>query len=135
MQKIRHNRGQNIVETALVLPVFLVLLALAIDGGRAYHTYMRVQQVAREAAFYGAAHGGDVSATEDKARTLAENLGLDTDLLEVMVTEGSDGDDYVVVSASYRMDTILLGMAGYRTFVLRDSAKAMVLRLDQGRGG
>jgi len=126
IQLVKENKGQSLVEIALVLPVFLVLLALAVDGGRAYHRYMQVQHVARAAAFYGASHDGDVAATEDMARSFAEEIGLDTSSLDVEVTVGQDTDEYIVVTASYRMNTIMLGIAGYRALVLSDSAKAMV---------
>lgn len=125
----KRSSGQNIVETALVLPVLLILLALVVDGGRAYYRYMQLQHVVRDAAFYGAVHGGDVSAAEATARSAAADMGLDLSSLDVEATDGSErGEEYIVVRASYRMNTILLGMVGYSTFVLRDGTKAMILR-------
>ena len=122
----RRERGQSIVELALILPVFLVMLALVVDGGRAYYRYSQVQQVAREAAFYGATHGGDASATIAEAHSLAVDMGLDLSHLEVYVHECGCSDNSITVTVTYRMDTILLGIAGYPTLTLRDSAKAMV---------
>src|SRR5262245_19806482 len=44
------SRGQGLVEFALVLPVFLVLIFGIIDGGRAVFSYNQVSQAARNVA-------------------------------------------------------------------------------------
>lgn len=46
-------RGQSIVEFALVLPLFLVVCALAIDLGRLFYSYVAVVNAAKEGAVYG----------------------------------------------------------------------------------
>ncbi len=123
---LRREKGQSIVELALILPVFLVMLALVVDGGRAYYRYSQVQQVAREAAFYGATHGGNASATRAEARAIAADMGLDISRLEVHVHECGCSNNSITVTVTYHMDTILLGIAGYPTLTIRDTAKAMV---------
>ena len=55
------HRGQALVEFALVLPVLLVLLLLAVDFGRLFTTYVSVNNAAREGAFYAAEHAKDTS--------------------------------------------------------------------------
>ena len=47
------SRGQSLVEFALVLPVFLVLLGTAIDAGRMFFSYVAITNGAREGAVYG----------------------------------------------------------------------------------
>lgn len=44
------SRGQGLVEFALVLPVFLVLIFGIIDGGRAVFAYNQMSQAARNVA-------------------------------------------------------------------------------------
>jgi Flp pilus assembly protein TadG len=44
------SRGQGLVEFALVLPVFLVLIFGIIDGGRAVFSYNQMSQAARNVA-------------------------------------------------------------------------------------
>ncbi len=122
----KRQKGQSIVELALILPVFLVMLALVVDGGRAYYRYSQVQQIAREAAFYGATHGGNVAAVEAEAREHAASMGMELSRLEVRVHECGCSNNSITVTVTYHMDTILLGIAGYPTLTLRDSAKAMV---------
>ncbi len=52
-------QGQALVEFALVLPVMLLLLLLAVDFGRLFFTYVAVNNAAREATFYAVSHAGD----------------------------------------------------------------------------
>jgi Flp pilus assembly protein TadG len=48
------TRGQGLVEFALILPVFLVLLSAAIDLGRLAYARIAVENAAREGAFQAA---------------------------------------------------------------------------------
>ena len=50
------SRGQALVEFAIVLPVFLLLLVAAVDVGRVFFTYIDANNAAREGAAYGAAN-------------------------------------------------------------------------------
>lgn len=46
----RRPRGQSLVEFALVLPVFLLLIVAVFDGGRAIFAYNQMSQVTRAVA-------------------------------------------------------------------------------------
>lgn len=48
--------GQSMVEFALILPVFLLLLLIAVDFGRLFFTYIQLNNIAREGAAYAAAN-------------------------------------------------------------------------------
>lgn len=68
----RPDRGQSLVEFALIVPV-LFLLAVAIgDFGRVFDTAVAVESAAREAADYGA-FLGSARWDEDDATTMAIN--------------------------------------------------------------
>lgn len=54
----RPDRGQGLVEFALVLPIFLAILVGMVDIGRAVWANNAVANAAREAARYAAVHGG-----------------------------------------------------------------------------
>jgi hypothetical protein len=56
-----HDRGQALVETALILPLFLVLLLGIVDMGRAVWATTSLASAAREAARYAIVHGGAAS--------------------------------------------------------------------------
>lgn len=59
MQRSRtRSRGQGLVEFALVLPVFMVILIGMVDLGRAIWANNAVANAAREAARFASVHGG-----------------------------------------------------------------------------
>jgi hypothetical protein len=54
----RHPRGQALVEFALILPVFVLLIVGIFDFGRVVWATTSVTNAAREAARYAIVHGG-----------------------------------------------------------------------------
>jgi PKD repeat protein len=52
--KSRRSKGQSMVEFALIVPIFLFLLLIAIDFGRTFFSYIEVNNAAREGAAYAA---------------------------------------------------------------------------------
>lgn len=48
------SRGQSAVEFALILPIFALLMVIAVDFGRVFFSYVQITNAAREAAAYGA---------------------------------------------------------------------------------
>jgi PKD repeat protein len=56
--KVR-SLGQSVVEFAVILPLFLMLLLIAVDFGRAFFSYVALNNAAREAAAYGASGNDD----------------------------------------------------------------------------
>jgi Flp pilus assembly protein TadG len=59
MEKDREQRGQSLVEFALLLPVLLIILAGVLDLGRLYYSYVAVTDAAGEGASYAAIHPPD----------------------------------------------------------------------------
>jgi len=93
-----------LVEFALAISVFMLLVLGSFDLARAYTTYTVVANAAREASRYGAAHccsGSWDTAARQAGLNLA--VGLDTASLSLTVstTPGSDGLTYITVSGSY----------------------------------
>ncbi|MGD2162761.1 MAG: pilus assembly protein, partial [Anaerolineales bacterium] len=76
----RKERGQGLVEFALVLPIFLMLIMGIVEFGRLMFIYNSVATASREAARYGASvgintagveHFRDCSGIRDTAQRLA----------------------------------------------------------------
>jgi Flp pilus assembly protein TadG len=62
LSRSRHpSAGQALVETALILPLFLMLLMGIVDMGRAVWATTSLSSAAREAARYAIVHGGSAS--------------------------------------------------------------------------
>lgn len=56
----RHDsRGQSLVEFALILPVFLLIVMVAVDFGRAFYSWVTITNAARVGANYAAANPND----------------------------------------------------------------------------
>lgn len=52
---LRSERGQTMVETAIVLPIVVFMLVAMVDAGRVFHAWLVVTNSAREGARAGAA--------------------------------------------------------------------------------
>ena len=59
---------QAVVEFAIILPVFLLFVLMAIDFGRLFFTYIQVSNAAREAANYGAVQPTDTVGMQAACR-------------------------------------------------------------------
>ena len=57
MKRARHERGQSLVEFALILPVMILLLVGTFDIGHVVWTNDALSNAAREAARYAIVHG------------------------------------------------------------------------------
>jgi Flp pilus assembly protein TadG len=55
----QRKSGQGVVEFALALPILVIIIIGVLDFGRAFQTYIRVSNAAREGAFYLASHPDD----------------------------------------------------------------------------
>jgi len=80
-----HRHGQSLVELALLLPVFLLLVVVTLDLGRGIYYYSVVYNAAREGARYGIINPQDTVGIVDTAKKLA--VGLDQDQLNVIPCE------------------------------------------------
>ncbi len=91
--------GQSLVEFALVLPVFLLVLFAIVDFGMAFHAWITVTNSAREGARVGA-----VRASEDDIKQrVYDTAGMFTqdDLLVTVTNAEGDPGQSVVVKVSY----------------------------------
>jgi len=78
----RRERGQSVIEFALILPVFLVLLGAAIDLGRIEAARVSVANAAREGAFQAAQTPTDFVASTTCPSLATTNLVMCRTLLE-----------------------------------------------------
>jgi Flp pilus assembly protein TadG len=96
-----HNRGQGMVEFALVFPLLLLLLFGIFELGRIMFTYSATMAASREAARYGAAIldvGGGIPQYEDCAgiRAAAKRIGqyAGIDDANITIQYSNDGGIY-----------------------------------------
>jgi Flp pilus assembly protein TadG len=68
------DRGTSLAETALVLPILILLLIVAIDLGRAYYYAIGVSSAAHAAAIYGVQNPTDVQGMVNAASASAPDI-------------------------------------------------------------
>jgi len=103
----KREDGQTLVEFALVLPIFLLVLFAIVDFGMAFHAWITVTNSAREGARFGAVRA---TSTEIEQRVRDTATSLEQANLSVAVTnaEGQPGESVVVdVSYDYSLMTPL----------------------------
>lgn len=112
----RLERGQELVEFALVLILFLVVLMVIFDMGRAVYYYSAIHNAAREGARHGITdqNAGDIQA-------FAQNVAVGLDIDPVVgITE-----DTVTVSIDYvfvPITPVLSLFAGENSITLHSQA-------------
>jgi hypothetical protein len=100
--------AQALVEFALAISVFMLLVLGTFDLARAYLAYTVVSNVAREASRYGAAHVSEATYLVDAVR-VGKNLavGIDDSALTLQAVATTMGSlPYIRVSGTYRFHSL-----------------------------
>ncbi len=126
----QNERGQSLVEMALVLPLLLLLVAGIIDFGRAYNNYIIITNAAREGARAASHFPDEPEYVETVVRQEAADSGLDADAISITMTPsgGALAGDMIEVTAEYEFSTILGSFVGpaYSTLTLHSSTRMVV---------
>ncbi len=150
--RTRRSRGQSVAEFAVVLPIMLLILAGAVDLGRAFYAYVAVENAAKEGAFYGARHpmcAGSSSTcpdplnvrwiVENEAANLKDRSGASelttqaacrtpAGALVQPINDCVNGNIYVVqVTHTFRLVTPILGDIVGSSLTLGASSEATVV--------
>ena len=128
------GRGQALVEFALAVTIFLVLIMAIVDLGRGIYQFNGVSQAAREIARVTSVHPGstlgtsaETTAVVQTQRRLIPSLGVPTftcvDIAGAAITRTCRPGDLVRVqiAAPWTAVTPLLGLAGTWTLSSRSS--------------
>jgi len=96
----KKERGQSMLEFALVLPVLLVVLAGVLDLGRLYFAYVAVTDAAGEGASYAAIHPDDTAEIIARAQDATGGVvEIDPDMIDVY--QPPDLDQAIAVDVTY----------------------------------
>lgn len=93
------ERGASLVELALLLPVFLVLLFAAIDFGRAFYLANEIAGAARAGAIYGSRNPTDTIGMQTVALDDASDVPNVSAGTPTYVCECADGSNLISGSA------------------------------------
>jgi Flp pilus assembly protein TadG len=104
----RGQRGQELVEYALALPIFLLLLMSILDLGRAVYFYSALHNSVREGARYGIIYPDDSAGIEAVVRQKA--VGLDPSALTVLSAMPDEDTIQVTVTFQFIAVTPIVGV-------------------------
>jgi Flp pilus assembly protein TadG len=106
-----HRRGQGLVEFALIVPLFLVLLFGMIEFGRAWMTKNILTGAAREAVRVFAVTPApyDNAAAISRAVDILSSAGLDSTRWGISVTIDPADNNIMRASVSYNFPVIIIG--------------------------
>jgi Flp pilus assembly protein TadG len=80
---MRSQKGQSLVETALIIPIILMLLFGIADFGRVFHVYLTLDHAGREAAREASVGSED---SEIKLKIIDATSGLDKNKVGISIT-------------------------------------------------
>ena len=122
----RRERGQSLVETAIVLPVLVLLLAAVIDFGRVIDAYIVLTNAAREGARFGSVKPS-LSVAEVEQIVVDDVLGSGTNITQMtgfnaeqnVTVEGQEeGSEVVKVTVTYQFNLWFGRLIGVPTLTL-----------------
>ncbi len=126
--KLDRERGQILVQVALMVVVLFAFVALALDVGHVYGGRRRMQNAADAGALAGAQEicfGGyeTIAAAHTAAEAAAIEYAIDHNGAQT-ATVGFPDDYTVVVTAAQTLDTFVAGVIGISTANVRAEAAA-----------
>ena len=96
--------GQGLVEFALIIPLFLLLVFAMVDFGMGFYSWITVTNAAREGARVGAVRADSATITQ-RVKDTAGSLNNANLSVSVTNAQGTTGGD-VVVTATYQYQLI-----------------------------
>jgi Flp pilus assembly protein TadG len=136
-QSDRAQRGSNLVELALIMPLLLLLLAAIADFGRAFNHYIVITNSAREGARLGARMEQTdtideyiLGAVLQEASNSGVHLTVTNSETSTITIEpdrpARQENEPITVTVEYSMTTIFTGLVGLDTIPMR-SRSVMVM--------
>jgi hypothetical protein len=123
-----------LTELALSFTILVLLLAVAVDMGRMFFSYIAVREAAEEGAIYGSFNPTDLSGIEARTRGSSSTPVDLSDTGLVSVTPSNVGDAcagnglQVTVTYSFSLSMPLIGVIlGTQNFPLTATATSTVL--------
>ncbi len=107
-RKEKGEKGQALVEFALLVPIFLILMFAIVDFGMGFHSWITVTNSAREGARYGAVQHS-TAEIEERVKATADLINEDAKMTVTVTNAADNGGDpgeSVVVKVDYDYDLI-----------------------------
>lgn len=117
IQRVRREGGQDLVEYALVLPLFLLLTFGLIESSLLYFQYSTIANAAREGARAGIVMPNELcneACIDEHVEAVARSLTTGLTSTELHVTVEHPKDDLITVVVTYN--------SGYITHIVAEAA-------------
>lgn len=115
LKKFKGEDGQAMVEFALILPIFLLILCGIIDFGWLFYNQLSLNNACREGARYAVVHTADNADTgaiinhiENTTTTVFANDGIEIDISYSSPSDPTAGDITVSMEADISFFTPVL---------------------------
>lgn len=125
------ERGANLVELALLLPLLVLLLVGVADFGRAFNSYIIITNASREGARYASRFPWLEDAAIQVAIREAANTGIQLHPGNVTINGvGAERGQPIKVIVTYEFVTILGSIVGVNSLTLEASTEMIVFGRD-----
>jgi len=112
----RDDRGQSLVEFALVAPLLLILILGIVDFARAWNVYQVLTDAGREGTRNSVVdNGSSVAETQNIVINAANRAGIQLAVADVVVDETVNGGTATSVTINYTHRLNFIGVA-FRIF-------------------
>ena len=130
------EKGQSLVEFAFGLVILMILISGIVDLGRAFFTYMALNDAAQEGAIYGSLNPEDTSGIIQRVRETSQqpvNL-MDSNIVDVNLDtpDGVCEGNVIEVTVIYKDFPVTMpfmgSFIGKQSFDMSATAKDMIVR-------
>ena len=128
--------GQSLIEFALILPLFILMVTVFIDLGRAISLYSQISNAVREGTRYAVVHQSGTTTEQDAIKGVIDNYMTGVVLDSVTITAPTKITPAVEIVATYfyvpitpGLKFLLGGGAGFPLVITSSSTVAPVVRL------
>lgn len=130
-----HERGQSLVEFAIILPVMLLLVLGAVDLGMGFKTYIGLTNAAREGVRWISIHPSDKVGAKARIYTEAQRVGVESSVLAeggYVVSFSPDQSNYaagdkVTIDVDYDYEMLFGTITGLPKLAFKASSTMVVL--------
>lgn len=118
----RHEQGNSLVEFALILPIFLVILLGMVDVGQGFNTYIGMLNATREGVIWLARNPADLAGMNARIADELERVGVPTET--VLITRAPakstyQSGDVVTITIEHSYQLMFGAITGLPTLTLR----------------
>ena len=121
MKNLRNEKGQSLVEFAIILPFLLLLLMGILEFGIMLNSYLTIHNSAREGARLGIVAGSDIEIKQ-LITNISPNLDTKNQIVNITPSEGSrksGGTLTVEVTYNYQVTIPIISNIVHNVVVLK----------------